>query len=286
LPQVVAARHPFPERYFPSTGGFGKGKKHPYPRFSLVHFAIAIRIELILPSELRQPFAGVHAVSNESNRLPALLGLYREYLDKQDTTEFITKTSRRYTQGTLQRLAESDSPEIRRAAALALGFVGDYEANYTLGRALQDEDRTVRIIAENSIRNVWTRAGDEHQRQALGAIVRYNSAQHYDEAVCKANELLEKAPWYAEAWNQRAIAHFSLGHFTESIRDCHQALEINPYHFAAAAGMGQAYLQLGNVVSALESFRRALRLNPDLEAVRVQISRLTKMIEGKSEKSE
>jgi hypothetical protein len=31
----------------------------------------------------------------------------------------------------------------------------------------------------------------------------------------------------------------------------------------------------------LESFRRALRLNPDLEAVRVQIARLTRLIEGR-----
>ena len=62
---------------------------------------------------------------------------------------------------------------------------------------------------------------------------------------------------------------------------CHQALEINAYHFAAAAGMGQAQLQLGDQSSALESFRRALRLNPDLEAVRVQITRLSRRIEGR-----
>jgi cytochrome c-type biogenesis protein CcmH/NrfG len=43
--------------------------------------------------------------------------------------------------------------------------------------------------------------------------------------------------------------------------------------------MGQAYLQLENPVSALECFRRALRLNPDLERVRVQVVRLTRMVE-------
>jgi len=212
---------------------------------------------------------------------PYLLTLYHQYLDDQDTASFVAKASRRYTQGTLQRLAENDSPGVRRSAVLALGFVGDYESNAILGRALQDEDRTVRTLAQNSIRNVWNRAGSDEERQMLETLIRLSSAQHFEEAVRRAGELIQRAPWFAEAWNQRAIAHFSLGHYAEAIRDCHQTLEINPYHFAAAAGMGQAYLQLGNTLSALESFRRALRLNPDLEAVRVQVSRLTRLIEDK-----
>ncbi len=212
---------------------------------------------------------------------PYLLLFYQQYLDDQDTTSFVAKASRRYTQGTLQRLAENDSPAVRRSAVLALGLLGDYDSNVTLGRALQDDDRTVRTLAQTSIRNVWSRAGSDQQRQALGTLIRLNAAQRFEEVVKRANELIHQAAWLGEAWNQRAIAHFSLGLYAEAIRDCHQTLEINPYHFAAAAGMGQAYLKLGNTHSALESFRRALRLNPDLEAVRVEVSRLTRLIEDK-----
>jgi tetratricopeptide (TPR) repeat protein len=200
-------------------------------------------------------------------------------VDGQDTAEFIRDVSRVYSQGTLQRLAEHDSARVRRAAVLALGFLGDYEVNGTLGRALQDEDRTVRTIAEHGIRKVWTRAGDARQRRTLGVVIRLNSSQHFQAAIRRASELLKDAEWMAEAWNQRAIAHFSLKHYDEAIHDCRQALEINPYHFAAAAGMGQAYLERGNTIAALESFRRALRLNPDLEAVRVQVARLVRRIE-------
>ena len=89
------------------------------------------------------------------------------------------------------------------------------------------------------------------------------------------------AGWFAEAWHQRAAAQFRLGCYVEAIRDCHQALEVNPYHFGAATTMGQAYLHLGNHVSALECFRRALRLNPNLEGVRAQINRLSKIVEDK-----
>jgi tetratricopeptide (TPR) repeat protein len=202
-------------------------------------------------------------------------------LDNHDSVEFTRRASRSYSQGTLERLAEHDSRPVRRAAVLALGFLGDYQANHVMGRALHDEDRTVRILAEDGIRNVWKRVGtEEHQRQ-LKVILRLNSAKHFEEADRRATELVEKAPWFAEAWNQRAIARFALSRYAEAIRDCHQTLELNPYHFTAASGMGQAYLELDNHVSALESFRRALRLNPNLEDVRVQVERLARMIEGK-----
>jgi tetratricopeptide (TPR) repeat protein len=153
--------------------------------------------------------------------------------------------------------------------------------NHCLGCALLDEDRSVRTLAEEAIRAVWRRAGSEEHRRELAIIIGFAEAQQYEEAIHRATELIAKAPWLAEAWNQRSMAHFSLGHFSEAICDCHEALEINPYHFAAAAGMGQAYLRLGNQVSALESFRRALRLNPNLEAVRVHVARLTRLIEDK-----
>ena len=220
-------------------------------------------------------------MSSDRPRDPALTAWYQEYLDDQDSAAFASAVSKAYTSGTLQRLAEHDAREVRRAAVLALGFLGDYEVNHTMGRALHDEDRTVRILADNGIRSVWARCGNQAQRQQLGIIIRLNSAQQYKEAVGQATELIEKAPWFAEAWNQRAIARFGLGDYVQSIRDCHQALELNPYHFAAASGMGQAYLQLGNPVSALESFRRALRLNPGLDGVRAQVVRLTRMIEDK-----
>lgn len=220
-------------------------------------------------------------MSSKKRRTPFLSTLYQEYLDHQDSAGFIAKVSQCYTPGTLQRLVRDRRPEVRRAAVLALGFIGDYTANHCVGRALLDKDRTVRLLAENGIRSIWVRAGNEEERQQLGIIIRLNAAQQYQEAVRRAGKLVERAPWFAEAWNQRAIAQLNLGHLAESIRDCHQALEINPYHFVAATTMGQSYVQLQNYVSALESFRRALRLNPNLEGVRAQVVRLTRMVEDK-----
>jgi tetratricopeptide (TPR) repeat protein len=220
-------------------------------------------------------------VKKDPMRSPRLLDLYEMYLDNQDSAGFINRVAAHYTQGTLQRLARHPFREVRRAAVLALGFLGDYFCNHTMGRALADDDRTVRSLAENGIRSIWSRLGAEQDRQELEAIVRLNSAQQYKEVIQRAGKLIERCPWFAEAWHQRAIAHYALGRMADAIRDCHETLEINPYHFVAATGMGQAYLELENPVSALECFRRALRLNPDLETVRNHVVRLAKMVEDK-----
>ena len=211
--------------------------------------------------------------------MPFLLIPYEEYLDRQNTAGFIKRVAKCYTPGTLERLARHARREVRRAAVLALGFLGDYNANHALGCALLDEDRTVRTLAENGIRTVWTRAGSESDRAELQVLIRLNAARMSRDVVARATRLIEHAPWFAEAWHQRAVAQSACDRLIESIRDCHQTLEINPYHFIAATSMGHAYLELLNHASALECFRRALRLNPDLEGVRVQVARLARTVE-------
>lgn len=217
-------------------------------------------------------------MSDENSRLALLENMYEQYLTNQDSAAYIKNVSSRYTCGTLERVAGQGSRTVRRAAILALGMLGGYESNGALGRALLDRDRGVRTLAENGIRALWCRAGNDEQRQQLSVVIRLNSSQQFDEAIVLATELIEEAPWFAEAWNQRAIACFCVGRYADSIRDCHQALEINPFHFGAVAGIGQCYLHLGNRESALESFRRALRLNPDLVGVRAQVQHLERVL--------
>ncbi len=216
---------------------------------------------------------------SEIERAALLERLYQNYVVQQDSAAFIREVSRHYTVGTIERLTVAPRRELRRAAVLALGFLGDYRSNAVMGRALSDEDRAVRVAAEAGIVSLWCRDGNEQQRQALAIVIRLNTARHFEEALRGAAELIAQAAWFAEAWNQRAIAHYSLGRFAESIHDCQQALEINPYHFGAAAGMGQCHVQLGEYQTALECFRRALRLNPSLEGVRANIAHLERAVE-------
>lgn len=209
--------------------------------------------------------------------------LYERYLNDQDEVAFAQNVAAYYNAATLQRLAQAGDRYRRRAAVLAIGLMGDYESNHVMGCALSDKDRGVRTIAESGIVSIWQRAGNDVQREELKRILRLNEQRKFRDAIARASQLIEQAPWFAEVWNQRAIAHFHLSRYSDSIRDCRQSLEINPYHFGAAAGMGQCYLKLNDHVSALECFRRALRLNPNLEQVRAQIAFLEKSLRDKKE---
>ncbi|MCA9145355.1 MAG: tetratricopeptide repeat protein [Planctomycetaceae bacterium] len=214
-------------------------------------------------------------------RQPSLDTLYQRYLNHEDSATFITAVAGSYTIGTLERLAEFGQRTSRRAATMALGFLGDYRSNDVMGRRLSDQDRGVRMLAENSIRELWYRDGSETQRQTLQVIIRLNNAEQAAAATKVASELIDEAPFFAEAWSQRAIAHFQRGRFDDSANDCFQTLELNPYHFASAVGMGHCYLELNEPQPALDCFRRALKLNPGLEDVRAQVTYLERALEGR-----
>lgn len=217
---------------------------------------------------------------SKRSRTPLLHELYHQYLVDQNSETFRVAVARRYTIGTLERLSGAGDRMARRASILALGALGDYSSNSAMGRALQDADRGVRILADNAIRQLWHRAGTPRQRKRLDAAVRLNGARRFQETVDETTRLIAEAPSLAEAWNQRALALFSLGRFAESISDCIQTLEINPYHFGAATGMAQCYMQTGNRAKALESFRRALKLNPSLEGVRAHVLYLQRTLKS------
>jgi tetratricopeptide (TPR) repeat protein len=211
-------------------------------------------------------------------RIPLINDFYHQYLIDQKSTTFVRNVSKHYALGTLERLAGHNQRLTRRAAVLAIGLVGDYDSNATLGRALVDNDRGVRMIADNGIRLLWCRWGTSSQRRRLNTVIRMNAAHRHTEAIRLATQLIDTAGELPEAWNQRAVAYFGLGLFEASIRDCQQTLEMNPYHFVAAASMGQCHLQLGDRRSALESFRWAMRLNPGLETARAQVLHLERTL--------
>jgi tetratricopeptide (TPR) repeat protein len=217
---------------------------------------------------------------SQNARTPLLHALYHQYLVNQNLDAFGAVVAERHSVGTLERLSVVGDRMTRRAAVLALGQLGDYASNAALGKAMQDTDRGVRMLAENGIRLLWCRDGTDDQQRRIDELVELNAARRFHEAIDEATRLISEEPSLAEAWNQRALALFSTGRFEESIRDCNQALELNPYHFGAASGMGQCYLQSSNRTKALECFRRALKLNPNLEGIRAHVLYLQRTLKS------
>ncbi len=219
-------------------------------------------------------------MSEDRQQAPLLDAFYQSYLTDETSAHFVSHVAQHYTLGTLARLAAYGTRTTRRAAVLAVGFLGGYESNDVLGRALHDEDRVVRLLAENSIRELWCRDGSTQQQHRLQYIMRLNNCGRFPEAAHEASQLIQEADGFAEAWNQRAIAYYQMERYTESVRDCRQTIERNPFHFAAAVGMGHCYLEMFDAVGALECFRWALEVNPDMENVRAQVGYLQRTLDG------
>ncbi|MBV9125865.1 MAG: tetratricopeptide repeat protein [Planctomycetes bacterium] len=186
-------------------------------------------------------------------------------------TTFEKKVSARYTEGTLERLLDAPDVRTRRAAVLALGLVGTMRSNQNLAVMLHDEDREIRLLAANGLWSLWFRADSEGNNQELQRVLRLNDP---DKQLSGLNLLIQKAPTFAEAYNQRAILLYRRGEYQKSIGDCEKVIHLNPYHFGAMSGMAQCYMKLRKPKPALKAFRNAYRVNPELEGVEETIRAL------------
>jgi tetratricopeptide (TPR) repeat protein len=218
--------------------------------------------------------ASADSHKNESSKMlepqagSLLVSYFELFLRDQDSEAFRRKVSARYNEGSLARVLESGGTQARRASVLALGMFGGYSSNATVARALRDPDPTVRVLADNSLWLIWFRADTPENNESLRQIQIFINRGKLDQAIDKASALIARSPNFAEAYNQRAIAHYSAGRFAESIEDCRKTLARNPFHTGALGGMGQCQLQLGLRNDALETFRRALKLQPYSEGLK------------------
>jgi len=170
----------------------------------------------------------------------------------------------RYTEGTLLRVLDSGAPAARRAAVLALGLVGTMKANKTVAGTLRDDDRITRQLASDALWSLWFRADSDANSRELRRLIQVSDPK---KAVAGLDALINKAPHFAEAYNQRATLHYRLGDFTRSIADCDRALKLNPCHFGALSVMGQCCMKLKKPRAALKSFRSAIAINPNLDGI-------------------
>ncbi len=197
-----------------------------------------------------------------------LADYYEDFLIDRDVEAFRRRVEAKYTQPTLIRLLDSGDPQSRRAAVLSLGLFGEYSCNSNVAKSLRDGDARVRDLAANALWAIWFRAGTPEQNRRLEEIRVMIAREQYDRAIHAATALIEVAPEFAEAYNQRAIAKYASARLNESADDCRKVIQLNPYHFGALSGLGQCQLKLDNRGEALRTFRRALRLQPYSDGLR------------------
>ncbi len=181
--------------------------------------------------------------------------------------EAIEMVRRRWTSPQLIELLSDRNSDVRKVAALSLGMIGDERAVPALAVALHDPDAMVTEVAEHALWTVWFRLG----RCAAICLVKHGNCHlrhgNYDVAVEKYSQAIAEDPGFAEAYNQRAIAHYLAERFEQSIADCDAALARIPQHFGAMAGKGHCYAHLKQWAEARRCYRLALAIHPRLEGI-------------------
>jgi len=199
--------------------------------------------------------------------------------------QFKQRVDKRYTEGTLQRLLDAAHTTTRQAAVLALGVCGSMASNRPLAGMLHDDDAAVRQLASDSMWSIWFRVSSPENNEELQRLVGLAASEESDDDTLQAgfDALIQQAPEFAEAYNQRAILHFRRGEFARAAKDCERVLKLNPQHFGAAGGLAQSYMKQRKLRAALRAYRRSFRINPNLDGVRQAIQSLEKTLgeEGK-----
>ncbi len=217
-------------------------------------------------------------MNQNASRLPGLMSAYQLYLIDGDSATFIKSIGSRYSLSTLHRLAGSESAIVRRASVLAISHLGSRSSLELIGPLLADSDRRVRMVADDAFKSLWYRAAEPRARARLDYLLTLIESNRMQEGYDVADELVRDYPGMPEAYCRRALVSFNLDFIEEAVRDCEACLQLSPFHYMAYIGLGQCRLEQDAPQAALEAFRRAFEIFPDLEAVRVQIKRLEKML--------
>lgn len=217
------------------------------------------------------PGATVTSPALKVNRLATA---YRRFLSTADSAVFAWEVDEHYSQLTLLTLLRRGDSETRRAAALALGILGNQRAISPLARALNDQDRGVRLSADDSFRAILLRDCEPVHHQSLLRLMHLNDGGEYQDAFSLAEQLVSLSPRFAEAHHQLAICWHGMGNHFQAEGVYRVCLWNCRFHYPAWQGLARCRVELGDDVGALMALRRALEICPDLESVRLQIRTL------------
>lgn len=164
--------------------------------------------------------------------------------------------------------------ETRKVAALSLSLVGCRRCLPDLAKLLKDSDPVTNQMAEHAMWSIWFRLGTPKANCHLRKGVEAMNQQQLDVAIGYFSQAITECDDFAEAWNQRATAHYLMENYEKSIADARAAVARNANHFGAWAGLGHCFAHLKRFDEAIEAYERALEINPNLECLGEAIDEL------------
>lgn len=180
-------------------------------------------------------------------------------------------------------LLRCDRIELRRAAVVCLGRKGGPRQTRILAEVLRRaRDADLSAAAEESLWQIWMRAGSSTANAALTEALEAIKAEDYPEALRQLDALCAQEPDFAESHHQRGIVLSLLDRPKPAAGAFRAALALNQYHFSAAANLGHALAQQADLPGALRCYRYALRLHPRLEGLPELAARIETALDADS----
>jgi len=146
-------------------------------------------------------------------------------------------------------------------------------------KATKDEREGEAAVAE--IWKLWLQSGRPDLDEPMEQAARLLGAGLPALALPLLDDLVGRAPDWAEGWNKRATALYLVGEHDRSLADIERVLALEPRHFGALAGLGLIRMAKGEHRAALAAYRRALAVNPFLKERHELIPALEKKVGDK-----
>ena len=204
----------------------------------------------------------------------------RPLLEKQDLQGLLKLLSERWSCEQIANLLMTADEDTRKVAALCLSLVGKRCTIDKIAEQLKDSDPMVNQMAEHALWSIWFRCGTPQANTELCRGTKALNAREFEKALDHFDRAIELDDDFAEAYNQRAIAHYLQEQFECSVEDCRRAIERMPCHFGAWAGMGHCFVHRNELADALKCYERALEINPQLDCLQQTITEIKQRLAG------
>ena len=165
------------------------------------------------------------------------------------------------------------------------------ESNYSelnnLFNQLKNSENVKAMEIENKIWKIWmTHPSEDRRGYRLTELLAQGSSlinqRDFDKAYGILSQIILEDPKWAEAWNKRATLLYMMGNYEQSQNDINEVLKLEKRHFGALSGQGLVQIKLKNYDKAIESYKEVQKLYPSMEAPKIMIPRIKKLIQEQS----
>jgi tetratricopeptide (TPR) repeat protein len=207
-----------------------------------------------------------------------LLELVAPFVERDDRTGLAESLKQSWSPECLALLLDSPDPRVVRAAIEGLALIGHMGTASALADLLHDENADLVDTVEDALWSIWFRAGGRVGNAVLAKIAESIEASETENVVALLTELIRSQPTFAEAYHQRAQAHYLENNYEAALRDARRAVHLNPNHFSAVSVEGHSHAAMGRFSHALEAYNRVLRIHPRMYGIRAAIRRLREFL--------